>query len=177
MAIFTAVNIYIFYNLTITIENKNHERNIKVKIDNVQSVITQLRVKQYEDIRSLICDIKVELMQKYYNPHNIHKLKKKLMEMDESFLYKSYNLNDSSYMFPIIKTIIYTTQNIEKGIKKNIEVNCEPLIEQLTDFLHIVEFYIFGQMLTSSETANYISENKDNIDCSLKCIDDFAKHL
>lgn len=88
MAILTAVNIYIFYKLNITIENKNQERNIKEKIDKVQSVITQLRVNQYEEIRSLITDVKVELMRNVFNPQNIFKLQKNLWKWTNLFCTK-----------------------------------------------------------------------------------------
>lgn len=180
MAILTGVNIYIFYKLNITIENKNQERNIKEKIDKVQSVITQLRVNQYEEIRSLITDVKVELMRNVFNPQNIFKLQKKLMEMDQSFLYKSSDLGYDSFLFPVIEDILDKKDIIMNEIKnsKNNKIpNYLPLIERLTDFLHIVEFYIFGQMLTQKEIESYISKNKEDVDCTIRCIDEFAEEL
>lgn len=180
MAILTGVNIYIFYKLNITIENKNQERNIKAKIDNVQSVLTQLRVNQYEEIRSLITNVKVELMQETFNPQNIIQLKKKLMEMDQSFLYKSSDLGNDSFLFPVIEDIlekIETLMNKIKDAKNNKIPNYTPLIERLIDFLHIVEFYIFGQMLTQKEIESYISKNRDDVDCTIRCIDEFAEEL
>lgn len=180
MAILTAVNIYIFYKLNITIENKNQERNIKEKIDKVQSVITQLRVNQYEEIRSLITDVKVELMQNVFNPQNIFKLQKKLMEMDQSFLYKSSDLGYDSFLFPVIEDILDKKDiimNEFKNTENNKIPNYTPLIERITDFLHIVEFYIFGQMLTQKEIESYISKNKDDVDCTIRCINEFAEEL
>ena len=180
MAILTAVNIYIFYKLNITIENKNQERNIKEKIDKVQSVITQLRVNQYEEIRSLITDVKVELMRNVFNPRNIFKLQKKLMEMDQSFLYKSSDLGYDSFLFPVIEDILDTKaiiMNEFKNTENNKIPNYTPLIERITDFLHIVEFYIFGQMLTQKEIESYISKNKDDVDCTIRCINEFAEEL
>lgn len=180
MAILTAVNIYIFYKLNITIENKNQERNIKEKIDKVQSVITQLRVNQYEEIRSLITDVKVELMRNVFNPQNIFKLQKKLMEMDQSFLYKSSDLGYDSFLFPVIEDILDKKDiimNEFKNTENNKIPNYTPLIERITDFLHIVEFYIFGQMLTQKEIESYISKNKDDVDCTIRCIDEFAEEL
>lgn len=76
MAILTGVNIYIFYKLNITIENKNQERNIKAKIDNIQSVLTELRVQQYKEIRNLISDIMIELLQENYSLKNLDVLQK-----------------------------------------------------------------------------------------------------
>lgn len=180
MAILTAVNIYIFYKLNITIENKNQERNIKEKIDKVQSVITQLRVNQYEEIRSLITDVKVELMRNVFNPQNIFKLQKKLMEMDQSFLYKSSDLGYDSFLFPVIEDILDKKDiimNEFKNTENNKIPNYTPLIERITDFLHIVEFYIFGQMLTQKEIESYISKNKDDVDCTIRCINEFAEEL
>ena len=180
MAILTAVNIYIFYKLNITIENKNQERNIKEKIDKVQSVITQLRVNQYEEIRSLITDVKVELMRNVFNPQNIFKLQKKLMEMDQSFLYKSSDLGYDSFLFPVIEDILDKKDiimNEFKNTENNKIPNYTPLIERITDFLHIVEFYIFGQMLTQKEIESYISKNIDDVDCTIRCINEFAEEL
>ena len=180
MAILTGVNIYIFYKLNITIENKNQERNIKEKIDKVQSVITQLRVNQYEEIRSLITDVKVELMRNVFNPQNIFKLQKKLMEMDQSFLYKSSDLGYDSFLFPVIEDILDKKDiimNEFKNTENNKIPNYTPLIERITDFLHIVEFYIFGQMLTQKEIESYISKNKDDVDCTIRCINEFAEEL
>lgn len=57
MTILTAVNIYVFYHLTIVIEDKNQERAVKEKVFEAQSVITQMRVKQYEEVRNLIYNV------------------------------------------------------------------------------------------------------------------------
>ena len=57
MTVLTAVNIYIFYQLTVAIEDKNQERIIKQKISDAQTIITQMRLGEYERVKSLINDI------------------------------------------------------------------------------------------------------------------------
>ena len=57
ITILTVVNIFVFYHLTVVIEDKNQERAVKEKVFEAQSVITQMRVKQYEEVKGLIYDV------------------------------------------------------------------------------------------------------------------------
>lgn len=102
------------------------------------------------------------------------------MEMDQSFLYKSSDLGYDSFLFPVIEDILDKKDiimNEFKNTENNKIPNYTPLIERITDFLHIVEFYIFGQMLTQKEIESYISKNKDDVDCTIRCINEFAEEL
>ena len=174
MMILTGVNIYIFYKLNITIENKNQERNIKAKIDNIQSVLTELRVQQYKEIRNLISDIMIELLQENYSLKNLDVLQKKLMEMEQSCLYKDESLGGFSSFNPFINDIL----DLIKEIIQNPQTSSyESQIEQLKVFLNAVEFYIFGQMLASKEVSNYVLQHKEEVDNTICCMADFANKI
>lgn len=174
MAILTGVNIYIFYKLNITIENKNQERNIRAKIDNIQSVLTELRVQQYKEIRNLISDIMIELLQENYSLKNLDVLQKKLMEMEQSCLYKDESLGGFSSLNPFINDIL----DLIKEIIQNPQTRSyESQIEQLKVFLNAVEFYIFGQMLASKEVSNYVLKHKEEVDNTICCMADFANKI
>lgn len=174
MAILTGVNIYIFYKLNITIENKNQERNIKAKIDNIQSVLTELRVQQYKEIRNLISDIMIELLQENYSLKNLDVLQKKLMEMEQSCLYKDESLGGFSSLNPFINDIL----DLIKEIIQNPQTSSyESQIEQLKVFLNAVEFYIFGQMLASKEVSNYVLQHKEEVDNTICCMADFTNKI
>ena len=53
-----------------------------------QSIITQMRVKQYENIRDIIKKIQVQVLQGSLVKNDVEELRKNFMAMDNSFLYK-----------------------------------------------------------------------------------------
>ena len=96
MTILTAVNIYVFYHLTIVIEDKNQERAVKEKVFEAQSVITQMRVKQYEEVRILIYNVISIIAKKNKDNGEFDLLHKKIVELDNSLLFKNSNVDAPS---------------------------------------------------------------------------------
>ena len=81
MTVLTAVNIYVFYHLTVVIEDKNQERAVKEKVFEAQSVITQMRVKQYEEVRTLIYDVISIIAKNKDDNGSLELLQKKIIEL------------------------------------------------------------------------------------------------
>ena len=167
MAILTAVNIYVFYRLTIVIEDKNHERAVKEKVFEAQSVITQMRVRQYEEIKALIYDVIAVIAKKRTENGDLDLLHKKIIELDNSLLFKNYNVSDSSVLeepsLKIIKTI--------KDIKANVYgIDYDDFVKNLTTYIKFMELYIVGQMITTDkDVSNYVCKNSQNVDCTISC--------
>lgn len=169
MAILTAVNIYIFYQLTVAIEDKNQERVVKQKVSDAQSVITQMRVSQYEDIRNVVSDVRVDACARKYNPENLLILKKKMMAIDMSMLFKNDILEHDSFLFPCIDDICNKCKKIESQ-KEYKEEDISPFVESLSLFLKQMENYIILQQLRDADVIDYIQENTEQIDSVFNCI-------
>ena len=86
IAFLTIINIAVFYKISISLD-------VKGKLFEAQSIITQMRVKQYENIRDLIKRIQVQVLQGSLVRNDVEELKKSFMVMDNSFLYKNDNIN------------------------------------------------------------------------------------
>lgn len=168
MTILTAVNIYVFYHLTVVIEDKNQERAVKEKVFEAQSVITQMRVKQYEEVRNLIYDVISIIANKKDDNGKFDLLHKKIVELDESFLFKNSKLDDPSMVEDIGLEILKGIKDIQNGTNK------DDFIVKLTRYIKFLEIYIVGQMITTdNDVANYVSKNTDNIDSTASCIVQF----
>lgn len=167
MAILTAINIYIFYQLTVAIEDKNHKRAVKEKVFEAQSIITQMRVKKYEDVSRLMYDVIAVITHKANDNGEKLLLKKKLVEIDESLLFKNYKLDDTSILSPTSANIIADIERIENlagGVK------IDSLISNMTNYLKLMETYIIGQMIIDKDVEEYVTNNKSNIDCTMSCV-------
>ena len=168
MTILTAINIYVFYHLTVVIEDKNQERAVKEKVFEAQSVLTQMRVKQYEDVKTLIYKVVEMVAQDKSDNGEMTLLYNKIAELEESFLFKNYNIKDSSILgdeSDKIRTFI-------RIFKTNADkVDKEAFIMTLTTCVKLLELYIIGQMVTTDkDVAKYVQENTKNIDCSISCV-------
>ena len=167
MAILTAINIYIFYQLTVAIEDKNHKRAVKEKVFEAQSIITQMRVKKYENVSRLMYDVIAVIAHKANDNGEKLLLKKKLAEIDESLLFKNYKLEDTSMLSPTSAQIIADIERIE-NLARGVKI--DSLISNMTNYLKLMETYIIGQMLIDGDVGEYVTENKKNIDCTMSCV-------
>ena len=167
MAILTAINIYIFYQLTVAIEDKNHKRAVKEKVFEAQSVITQMRVRQYEEVKVLIYDVIAVIAKKKDNNGEIDLLHKKLVELDSSLLFKNYNFEDVSILEPTSLKIIKGLQTIQQG---NVKINLEAFLRSLTGYIKLMETYIVSQMIIDKDVERYVCANAKNIDCTISCV-------
>lgn len=167
MAILTAVNIYIFYQLTVAIEDKNQERAVKEKVFEAQSVITQMRVKQYEEVRTLVYNVIAVVAEKKNDEGDLDLLHKKLVELDNSFLFKNHKLQDPSILQDASLKIITILKDIQHNVYG---VDKDSLIRNLSTYTRLMETYIVHQMITDKDVEKYVCANANNIDCTISCV-------
>ena len=111
----------------------------------------------------------------------IETLKKKLMEIDSSsFLYKNQNLHDEPFLRPIMKGLVVHIDTFIHKIKDSKVVDKEDeeeLLNSLSSFQSIMEFYVVSQLVRGSKVQRYILEHQDETDSAISCIYDFAKEV
>ena len=167
MAILTAINIYIFYQLTVALEDKNHKRAVKEKVFEAQSIITQMRVKKYEAVSSLIYDVIACVLQRKKDEGEQTLLMKKLAEIDGSLLFKNYHLEDAPILEGISNTVITNLENLRTNFNNT---NLQALLSSLTAYLRLMEIHIVGQMVIDKDVEAYIKDDDNNVDCTISCV-------
>ena len=110
MTVLTAVNIYIFYQLTVAIEDKNQERIIKQKISDAQTIITQMRLGEYERVKSLINDIIKDIRCKIINEQRLFSLIKELESISSSLLFKNGKISEQGVLNDTTNNILSLTK-------------------------------------------------------------------
>ena len=170
MAILTAVNIYIFYQLTVAIEDKNQERIIKQKISDAQTIITQMRLGEYERVKSLINDIIKDIRCKIINEQRLFSLIKELESISSSLLFKNGKISEQGVLNDTTNNILSLTKNVAT-LSSNEKLR-EELIAALKTYILIMEIYIVGQLVSSEDIEKYIRKrmNTPEIDCTISCI-------
>jgi hypothetical protein len=170
MAILTAVNIYIFYQLTVAIEDKNQERIIKQKISDAQTIITQMRLGEYERVKSLINDIIKDIRCKIINEQRLFSLIKELESISSSLLFKNGKISEQGVLNDPTNNILSLTKNVAT-LSSNEKLR-EELIAALKTYILIMEIYIVGQLVSSEDIEKYIRKRMDTpeIDCTISCI-------
>jgi len=174
----TIINIWLFYKLTVAVENNTNKRSVKSKVTEAQVLITNMRVRQYEELRRLVNDAKPDLYNGRYNATKIHEIKKRLMEVDSSFLYKTNNLEDESFLFPQAKKICDIISAIDSHIyteKRYTKEETDNLAIHLSEYISLMEIYILSQIIREPETQNYITKHRSDLDSTLCCIDKFCE--
>lgn len=166
MAVLTAVNIYIFYQLTVAIEDKNQKRAVKEKIFEAQSVITQMRVKQYEEVSTAIYNVIAVIIRRKADNGEQESLLKKLAEIDGSLLFKNYHLTDA----PILQELSQQIMTGFETLALNNKDNMESLLNSMTAYLRLMETYIVSQMIIDKDVEAYIKDDDNNVDCTISCV-------
>ena len=167
MAILTAINIYIFYQLTVAIEDKNHKRAVKEKVFEAQSIITQMRVKKYEAVSSLIYDVIACVFQRKKDEGEQTLLMKKLAEIVGALLFKNYHLEDAPILEGISHTVITNLENLRTNFN---DTNLQALLSSLTDYLRLMEIHIVGQMIIDRDVEAYVRDENNILDCTISCV-------
>lgn len=167
----TLFNIWLFYKLTIVVEDKNSERDIRNKIYESQGVITQMRMRLYEDVRPLINEVKSDIYVNRFTQSRLTELKKRLMEIDSSLLFRS-NISSPSFLKNNTEEVLKTIQTIESPRYRSGDE--ENLIRTLDSYLYQMEFYIITQSIKDADVYKYIMSNSKNIDSTLNCVCDIA---
>ena len=170
MTVLTAVNIYIFYQLTVAIEDKNQERIIKQKISDAQTIITQMRLGEYERVKSLINDIIKDIRCKIINAQRLFSLIKELESISSSLLFKNGKISEQGVLNDTTNNILSLTKNVAT-LSSNEKLR-EELIAALKTYILIMEIYIVGQLVSSEDIEKYIRKRMDTpeIDCTISCI-------
>lgn len=194
MALLTGINIGIFYKISEFIESNAKERAkiseenadkradksneeaktraIKQTLFEAQLIITQMRVKHYEELSQLINEIKVDLFQGTPNKGRIEQLKKNFIKIDESFLFKNDNLEGKGLFFELSQKILTLLK------QENInEKHIEDTVKTLTSFVYSMELHIIAQMLRDQDIVGYMNKHKGNLDSAFNCIDQFTQKL
>lgn len=167
MAILTTANIYIFYKLTKAIEDKNQERAIKEKVFEAQSVITQMRVRQYEEVSTLIYDVLACVAQRKKDNGEFTLLMKKMTEIDNSLLFKNYHLEEPSMLSSQSLVIV---ENYKKLTNDFNDANFESLCTSLSAYQKLMETHIVGQMIIDNDVEAYVRDKNNNLDCTISCV-------
>lgn len=167
MTVLTAMNIYIFYKLTVVIENKNQERAVKEKVFEAQSVITQMRVRQYEEVSTLIYDVLACVAQRKKDNGEFTLLMKKMTEIDNSFLFKNYHLDEPSMLSSQSHAIV---ENYKKLTNDFNDANFESLCTSLSAYQKLMEMHIVGQMIIDNDVEAYVRDKNNNLDCTMACV-------
>lgn len=179
-AVLAVVNIGAIIKINTSIDNNSEKRHINNLLFEAQTILAKMRLEDYGLIKEIINEIKVSIYQKHLSFEKIERLKKKLMEIDSSFLYKSQTLQDQPFLRSISERLVEKIDDFIKKVKKDKEVEAkdeEDLQHLLSSLQNIMEFYIVSQLLRSSKVQKYISDNQDEMDCTISCIYDFAKEL
>ena len=178
--ILTVVNINVAIRINSTIENSNDERHARGLIFEAQSILSKMRFDDYKRIQKLINDIKVSLYRHDIPIEQVELLKKELMGLDFSFLYKSQQFKQEPFLRPITEALVNRLLNVlsQIKVKKKIdESEIEKLQNDLSSFLNMMEFYIISQLVRDNVVQNYICEHENEMDCTISCIQELAKEV
>lgn len=167
IALLTSVNIWFFYKISIAIDNGNKERSVEQRLFEAQKILTDMRVRQYEELSRIANQFKMSIIKGQENPQLFEQLKCQLRLMDDSWLYIYDKINKPSYIHGDIKEFFerYNTMSSKDKVLK------------ITYILTIIEFYIILQIHRSKEIQKYIADpkNKDYIDSTLFYINQFLE--
>lgn len=179
-AVLAVVNIVAVIKINSSLENNSEKRHINNKLFEAQTILAKMRLDDYNLIKDLINEIKISIFKKRLSSETIELLKKKLMEMDNSFLYKNQNFHDQPFLRPLTMKLVEQIDDFIKKVKQTKEVEAndeEQLLKYLSSFQSTMEFYIVSQLVRSSKVQQYISDHQNEMDCTISCIYDFAKEL
>jgi hypothetical protein len=177
--ILAIVNICAIFSINATLDSNSEKRHINNLLFEAQTILAKMRLDDYNLIKELINEIKVSIYEKRLSSEKIELLKKKLMGMDNSFLYKSQTLQESPFLRPITEKLVVQIGNfIHKVREREVEAKDEKeLLHCLTLFQNIMEFYVISQLVRGNNVQQYISDNQNEMDCTISCIYDFAREL
>lgn len=172
ITILTIINIWLFFRLTLVVESKNNERAVRNKIYETQAIISQMRMKLYENIRPVINGVKAELFatDTCQSSKRIE-LEKLLLETDSSLLFCTGN-NTNSFLHAQTEEVLNLMKRYDNP--RMIHVDSAPLIKALNSYLYQMEYYIIMQSIKDNEVYKYITEHSDDMDSTIKCLNEIS---
>lgn len=179
--VLAVVNICAIIKINSTLDNNSENRHINNLLFEAQTILAKMRLDDYNVVKELINDIKMSIFKRHMSAEKIESLKKKLMEIDSSsFLYKNQNLHDEPFLRPITKRLVVHIDTFIHKIKDSKVVDKEDeeeLLNSLSSFQSIMEFYVVSQLVRGSKVQRYILGHQDETDSAISCIYDFAKEV
>lgn len=128
-------------------------------------------MRLYEDVRPLINELKSDIYVNRFTQSRLTELKKRLMEIDSSLLFRN-NISSPSFLKINTEEVLLTIQAIESPRYRSGDE--ENLIRPLDSYLYQMEFYIITQSVKDADVYKYIMSNRKNIDSTLNCVCDIA---
>lgn len=168
MMVLTVFNIWIVYKISTSVEKNTSEREVKARLFEAQSIITQMRIRQYENIRDIVKKLQVKVLNGKVIQADVYELKKALMGIDNSFLFKNDNIKDPIFFDDLIKKIC---DDFDKMI------NQEKTYTHMSNFIIALEFYIVQQLTRDKDLKEYIQKHKGYIDSTLICMEQIEKEV
>lgn len=168
MMVLTVFNIWIVYKISTSVEKNTSEREVKARLFEAQSIITQMRIRQYENIRDIVKKLQVQVLNGKVIQADVYELKKALMGIDNSFLFKNDNIKDPIFFDDLIKKIC---DDFDKMI------NQEKTYTHMSNFIIALEFYIVQQLTRDKDLKEYIQKHKGYIDSTLICMEQIEKEV
>lgn len=168
MMVLTAFNIWVVYKISTSVEKNTSEREVKARLFEAQSIITQMRIRQYENIRDIVKKLQVQVLNGKVIQADVYELKKALMGIDNSFLFKNDNIKDPIFFDDLIKKIC---DDFDKMI------NQEKTYTHMSNFIIALEFYIVQQLTRDKDLKEYIQKHKGYIDSTLICMEQIEKEV
>lgn len=147
-------NIWVFYKLTLAIEDKNENRHIKSKLYDTQKLLTDLRVQEYVNLKSEINSLFANAFSKKEIKQNEEKISSILMRMENSILFGHSNSIATSVLTAPIRQIM---GNINNNMTED---NYNKINQAMTS----VEMIIFLPLFEEEKTLEYIRKNKAGVD-------------
>lgn len=168
ISLLTGVNIFVFYKLTVVTEQKNNNRDIRSKVFEAQSILTQMRLRQYNEIQTIANDIKLRIYSNSLNSKSIIDIIKSLSLLKDSLLFKNDVEAHDTFLYPHIKEICDILEACKDAdLTPDIK---DKLANAMTNLIKTIEFYIVSQMIRDKEVFAYLNFNKGHIDSTINCI-------
>lgn len=161
----TIANIWVFYKLTVAIENRNETRRIKEKLNDTQKVLIELRVQEYKNLKTEINNFFVDSFFKKNFTQDKEAILSILMRMQNSVLFCCSN-NQSKSVLDVPIALI--TENLIENMK-------ESNYDKINKAMRLIEKLIIIPLFNENSTLEYIRKYKDGIDPTILGIDNYLK--
>lgn len=166
ITLLTIANIWVFYKLTIAVENRNETRRIKNKLNDAQKIFTELRIQEYKSLKTEINVFFVKSFSGEDTKQNKKIILSVLMRMQNSVLFCCSDDQSKSVLDVPISLI---TENILDDMK-------ESNYDKINRAMRLIENLIFIPPFNESATLEYVRMHQDGVDPTILGIDNYLKN-
>ena len=163
ISVLTMANIWVFYKLTIAIEDRNKDRHIRSKLYDTQKILTNLRINEYINLKNGINDLYTNSFKSNDISTTKNTILSILMRMQNSIL---FCCSDSLAASKLDKPI----EQILENIKENMT---EESYNKINTAMSVIEICIFEPLFDEKDAIRYIRKHKDGIDPTILAIDKY----